>query len=796
MPNSVVPKSGRYVTGSKDQKEEIEKLLDEPLPEEGIERIDIRKKDKPRDENGRYVSETVVSGLEREQQREILARVTPRELPPSTKAIQAGFEAQRQAQLATQRIAEQAAIYQENVQAAEDQIKMLQDSPGSYTLDGKPVKGEDIDRLKRELAEYKQEFKLWVSETGAQSTLLREKGKEVLGEVRSWSDRVVERDKANRRAKQEFNQQLQQNIGFGTIIGSERQPILETGPTTFNQAMLGVLSLPSDILTETSRVFRQERVEQRALADTAKTRGQTRESKFRRGIEFSLAGVEGFTLGLGTALNPVVLSQIPAGLFYTGYKGAEYLTQNTPEQIRQDLSSQTSKYLETIRLNPARLSKDVGYQLGMVKGYETLIKITALTSKTLNKGFARLPREPSPATSLAKISGSEPLPFKQMWEIRTPIKPEIIEPKGLATISGAPPGFTTKQLIELGLKRGITSEVIPAKGLATYISEPTYIPTKQFLELLKQKRVSLPREFTPAIGLAQISGETPIPFKQAYQVARQKFTLPNIPIPGELRFLTIPSREYFTVDIAGGVGFPGKPGSYQSIRAYNKDLSNFFTARAQEAAKSRADSTEQFMTKTFKELETKTVKPAKQTDVRQLISMSRQQAVQEFETVFEMPSNIKVPFTTPISFTQLIQKQRQFNTQKFANLVNQVQQQPQSQIQRLRQKQETPQAFMQKLQDFNIVKQPTLPRQRTKQTPGQILAFNPLQIQVPDITPKQDEEQYLAIMQLPKTKTATELKLLLKKKKKKKAKAGVDVGNILEFRVDPLKEIKIGRKKR
>ena len=210
MPNSVVPKSGRYVTGSKDQKEEIEKLLDEPLPEEGIERVDIRKKDKPRDKNGRYVSETAVTGVEREQQREILARVTPRELPPSTKAIQAGFEAQRQAQLATQLIAEQAAIYQENVKTAEDQIKMLQDSPGSYTLDGKPVKGEDIDRLKRDLAEYKQEFRLWVSETGAQSTLLREKGKEVLGEVRSWSDRVVERDQANRRAKQEFNQELQQ----------------------------------------------------------------------------------------------------------------------------------------------------------------------------------------------------------------------------------------------------------------------------------------------------------------------------------------------------------------------------------------------------------------------------------------------------------------------------------------------------------------------------------------------------------------------------------------------------------
>ena len=225
MPNSVVPKSGRYVTGSKDQKEEIEKLLDEPLPDEGIERIDIRKKDKPRDKNGRYVSETAVTGVEREQQREILARVTPRELPPSTKAIQAGFEAQRQAQLATQLIAEQAAIYQENVKTAEDQIKMLQDSPGSYTLDGKPVKGEDIDRLKSDLAEYKQEFRLWVSETGAQSTLLKEKGKEILGEVRSWSDRVVERDKANRRAKQEFNSALQTSIGFGGRVDPRTREI-------------------------------------------------------------------------------------------------------------------------------------------------------------------------------------------------------------------------------------------------------------------------------------------------------------------------------------------------------------------------------------------------------------------------------------------------------------------------------------------------------------------------------------------------------------------------------------------
>ena len=171
MPNSVVPKSGRYVTGRKDQKEEIEKLLDEPLPEEGIERIDIRKKDKPRDKNGRYVGSArvdvepnidteVIRELPRDEQRDILARIEKRGPMPTTQAVQAGFEAQRQAQLATQRIAEQAAIYQENVQAAEDQIKMLQDSPGSYTLDGKPVKGEDIDRLKRDLAEYKQEFRL------------------------------------------------------------------------------------------------------------------------------------------------------------------------------------------------------------------------------------------------------------------------------------------------------------------------------------------------------------------------------------------------------------------------------------------------------------------------------------------------------------------------------------------------------------------------------------------------------------------------------------------------------------
>ena len=660
-----------------------------------------------------------LADVEREQQREIEARVAPRELAPATQAIQSGFEAQRQAEQATQLIAEEAALYQENVKTAEDQIKMLESSPylaGSgdsyYTIDGKPVTNADIAKMKQDLAEYKQDFRTWVSETGAQSILLKEKGKEVLSEVRSWSDRVVERDKANRRAKQEFNQELQQNIGFGgrketrqQQLGAIPGPAAGPAPGSFGEKLRNQFGIPA------SKIVRKglEATEKPFTAVTKPIRGLG-ESMIEKAVrQPSLLGTSAYLTGVGLG---TVASAVDVATF-TYRPGLQVETAKALGYLATD-SETRKEFVKTIAKDPFKFTAEMvggAYYGGKLASFGKKLYTERGPIMKVIKSRGHTPMWLGTKTTHGGFIGTKPMTLGETYRAV----------KAVMNRKTAQVDFN--KMIETELKLySYPEEYIQPEILESFTREPTYTVDSTFNKKFgKWEETLTDSDF----ALYQTQGSTVRTGKSGYLGFGK-------PTGGDLFQMVIP-EEYAIPSF---------------VYKYRKQLLNIPSIGA---GPSIAEFAKNMM-----------APPINWSD------LAKSTAIQ-----------VKQPSLTR---TRTPQVQRPQTTQE----LNKV--------------------FLQKLQNINLNQtqvpdimniqiQPVTqkPIQIQRQKPIQIPGITPIQTTPPDF--EENIRQFLTLPP-PTTRKTKVTRIPREKKKKKKAKAGIDIGNILEFRVDPLKEIKIGRKKR